>query len=158
MRDPALDPSVDPRSLSPEDWLRILEPSAFAILRKSGTERAFTGPWLDDPGEGHFHCAACAAPLYASGHKFHSGCGWPSFFQEINPGSITRHLDRSWLMDRVELRCARCDSHLGHVFDDAPRQPTGLRHCINGRCLVFVAAGADVGEAFRQHRARRGAA
>ncbi len=153
--DPALHPELDPHSLATEDWQSFLDPAEFAILRGAATERAGTGRYLKDPGEGFFHCAGCGAQLYPSQHKFHSGCGWPSFFEEISPGAVLVREDRSHFMVRQELLCARCDGHLGHVFTDAPQTPTGLRHCINGFALVFVPKGVEPAFAFRAHRSRR---
>lgn len=155
-RDPALDSTVDPRSLSEEEWRRILRPLEFEVLRRSGTERPGTGRYLEDPGPGAFHCAGCGQRLYGAAHKFHSGCGWPSFFQEVEPDAITTHSDRSLFMQRTEMRCARCGAHLGHVFEDAPQTPTGRRHCVNGEALVHVPEGESVAEAFARHRAAGG--
>lgn len=152
MRDPALDPTLDPRSLTTADWRAILTPVEFAILRESATERPGTGRYNDDPGAGMFHCAGCGSALYGGEHKFHSGCGWPSFFQEVVPGALTTIVDRSHGMVRTEMRCARCDGHMGHIFNDAPRTPTGMRHCVNGYAILFVPAGADVAATFRAHR------
>jgi len=121
---------------SDEDWRRELTPERYRIMRMHGTERAFTGPWLDEKRSGLYACAACAAPLFTSDAKYESGSGWPSFFRPVAPGSIAEHEDRSHFMRRVEIRCARCDSHLGHVFPDGPR-PTGLRYCTNGTALDF---------------------
>lgn len=156
MRDPAQDPSIDPTTLSDADWQALLEPAEYHVLRRSGTERAGTGRYLSDPGPGAFHCAGCGHKLYGADHKFHSGCGWPSFFQEIEPGALSTHTDRSHFMVRTEMRCARCDGHLGHIFRDAPQTPTGTRHCVNGTAIVHVPAGQSVAEAFAAHRARRG--
>ena len=150
--DPALDPTVDPTSMTEENWKSILSPLEFQILRHAATERPETGPYLDNESAGSYHCVGCAARLYDATHKFHSGCGWPSFFQEIEANAITTHRDESLFRARTEMRCARCDGHLGHIFDDAPHQPTGKRHCVNGTILVFVPAGADVVEVFRNHR------
>jgi peptide-methionine (R)-S-oxide reductase len=152
-RDPALDPTIDPRTLTPDEWRAILKPDEYAILRESATERAGTGRYLDDePENGAFHCAGCGHKLYGAQHKFHSGCGWPSFFQEVEPGALELHTDRTLWMTRTEMRCARCGGHLGHVFDDAPQTPTGTRHCVNGTAVVFVGAGETVADAFRRHR------
>ncbi len=121
----------------------------------SGTEPPGSGPFLDDPGPGAFHCAGCGQRLYGAGAKFHSGCGWPSFFEEVEPGALVTVVDRSHGMVRTEMRCARCEGHLGHIFRDAPHTPTGLRHCVNGHALVHVPAGVAVAEAFARHRAGR---
>ena len=151
-RDPAQDPTLDPLSLTDAEWRDLLSPVEYQILRHSGTERAGTGRYLQDPGPGAFHCAGCGNKLYGADHKFHSGCGWPSFFQEVEPGALTTPRDRSHFMVRTELRCARCGGHLGHIFNDAPHMPTGMRHCVNGFALVHVPAGASVGEVFAAHR------
>ena len=150
--DPALDPALDPRALDPAQWRALLGPAEYAILRESGTERAGTGRYLDDPGPGDFHCAGCGQKLYAAAHKFHSGCGWPSFFQEVEPGALEIHRDRSYGMTRTEMRCARCGGHLGHIFDDAPRTPTGLRHCVNGTAVLHVPEGQPPAAVFAAHR------
>lgn len=151
-RDPALDPALDPQSLSDAEWRGLLSPVEYQILRHSGTERAGTGRYLEDPGPGAFHCAGCGNRLYGAEHKFHSGCGWPSFFQEVEPGALTTHRDRSHFMVRTEMRCARCGGHLGHIFNDAPHMPTGMRHCVNGFALVHVPVGSSVGAVFAAHR------
>lgn len=154
-RDPALDPTVDPRTLTDADWEGILSPEEYGILRHSATERPGTGRYLDDDaGPGAFHCAGCGNRLYNGVHKFHSGCGWPSFFQAIEPGALEIHEDRSFFSVRTEMRCARCGGHLGHIFDDAPQTPTGMRHCVNGMAVVHVPAGETVAQAFTRHRAR----
>jgi len=150
--DPVLDPSVDATTLSDSDWARILAPDEFRILRNSGTERAGTGRYLDEERAGAYHCAGCGQKLYAGAHKFHSGCGWPSFYKEAEEGALTLHHDRSFGMTRTEMRCSNCGGHLGHIFDDAPRQPTGKRHCVNGTALVFVPEGQDASEVLKKHR------
>ncbi len=150
--DPALDPDVDPRALSDADWRAILDPMEYQVLRQSGTERAGTGRYLQDPGPGAFHCAGCGQRLYGAEHKFHSGCGWPSFFDSVAPGALTLHRDRSLFMVRTEMRCSRCDGHLGHIFDDAPHMPTGQRHCVNGTAILHVPAGQDPVAVFAAHR------
>jgi len=151
-RDPALNPAVSARSLTEADWQQILSPMELHILRRAGTERAGTGPHLGDVGPGAFHCAGCGRRLYGAAQKFHSGCGWPSFFDAVEPGALTTHRDVSHFMVRTEMRCAGCGGHLGHIFDDAPHTPTGRRHCVNGAALVFVPEGADPVEVLRQHR------
>lgn len=153
MTDPALDPAVDPTHLTDADWRALLDPIEHAILREAATERPGRGRYLhDDAGPGAYHCAGCGQRLYDGAHKFHSGCGWPSFFQQTEPDAITLHRDASHGMVRVEMRCARCAGHLGHVFDDAPHTPTGQRHCVNGHALVFVPDGADPADVLRAHR------
>ncbi len=155
-RDPVQDPTLDPHALTDAEWRALLHPVEYQILRQSGTERAGTGRYLHDPGPGAFHCAGCGNKLYGAEHKFHSGCGWPSFFQEVEAGALTTHRDRSHFMVRTEMRCARCGGHLGHIFNDAPHMPTGMRHCVNGFALVHVPDGASVGEVFAAHRGSDG--
>ncbi|MFN3167686.1 MAG: peptide-methionine (R)-S-oxide reductase MsrB [Phycisphaeraceae bacterium] len=140
--------------LTDEQWRAILSTEEYDVLRQSGTEMRFTGRYLNNKQQGAYHCVGCGNKLYDAEHKFHSGCGWPSFFQEIEKDSITTHVDRSVGMVRTEMRCARCDGHLGHIFADAPDQPTGLRHCVNGTALIFVPEDADIKEVFRAHRAK----
>lgn len=119
------------------EWEELLSGAEFSILRQQGTEFAFSGRWHDEHRDGIFRCAGCGAPLFASGRKFDSGTGWPSFDQPIEPGRVDRTTDRSYGMVRVEVHCARCGGHLGHVFRDGPPQTTGLRYCINSRSLDF---------------------
>jgi len=152
-RDPALDPALDPESLSASDWSAVLSPLEFRILRESATERPGMGRYLGEERAGAYHCAGCGQRLYDAAHKFHSGCGWPSFFQEVEDGALTTVVDRSHGMVRTEMRCSRCGGHLGHIFDDAPDQPTGKRHCVNGYALLFVPEGADPQQVLRAHRA-----
>jgi len=134
------------------DWKSILSPVEFAILRESATERPGTGRYLHNEAAGAYHCAGCGQKLYGAQHKFHSGCGWPSFFQEVEEGALTTHRDISHGMVRVEMRCSGCDGHLGHIFQDAPQTPTGTRHCVNGYALLFVPEGEDVQEVLARHR------
>jgi peptide-methionine (R)-S-oxide reductase len=141
--------------LTEEQWKQILSPQEYRVLRQSGTEYPGTGRFLDDEAQddGMYCCAGCANPLYPAKTKFRSGCGWPSFFEEIAPGSIVLHRDTTHGMVRTEMRCAVCDGHLGHVFDDAPHMPTGKRHCVNGTALIFVPRGRDPQQALTVHRA-----
>lgn len=134
------DASPDKIVRSEEEWRRTLTPEQYRIAREHGTERAFTGPWLDEKRRGTYSCVACGAPLFASDTKYESGSGWPSFFRPVSEHAISEHQDRSHFMVRTEIRCARCDSHLGHVFPDGPR-PTGLRYCTNGTALSFAPEG-----------------
>lgn len=116
------------------EWKTQLSPQQYDVLRKHGTERAFTGPYHDSKEPGTYVCAGCGLPLFESTTKFDSGTGWPSFYDRASAENVETQEDRSWFMKRTEVHCARCGGHLGHVFDDGP-QPTGLRYCINGHAL-----------------------
>lgn len=120
--------------LSDEEWKKRLTPEQFEVMRRAGTERAFTGEYNNNYEPGIYHCAGCDAPLYESKTKYDSGSGWPSFWAPIHEDAVRYEEDRSLGMVRTEVLCARCDSHLGHVFPDGP-QPTGIRHCINSVAL-----------------------
>jgi peptide-methionine (R)-S-oxide reductase len=120
---------------SPADWRRLLGAQRYAVLREAATEPAFSSPLLKEHRKGVFTCAGCALPLFSSATKFESGTGWPSFWKPLPHAVVTRP-DRSLLMERTEVICARCGGHLGHVFDDGPK-PTGLRYCMNGLALNF---------------------
>jgi len=127
-----------PVTHTPAEWRRILGPQRYTVLREGSTETPFTSPLLKEHRRGTFVCAGCANPLFSSGTKFESGTGWPSFWQVLPRGIVTRS-DRSLMMERTEVLCARCGGHLGHVFDDGPK-PTGLRYCMNGLALNFRTA------------------
>ena len=123
--------------LSDKEWKERLTPEQFQVLRSKGTERPFCGTLLDNKIEGVYTCAGCGLPLFSSDSKFHSGTGWPSFFQPIGKGNVAEQIDRSHGMARTEINCGRCDGHLGHVFNDGP-PPTGMRFCLNSASLNFT--------------------
>ena len=119
------------------EWKKLLSSLAYRVLRHEDTERAFANPLHENHQTGIYYCAGCDLPLFSSEHKFDSGTGWPSFWQPIDPKVIETRTDSKFFMTRVEVHCARCNGHQGHVFDDGP-PPTGLRYCINGVSLRFV--------------------
>ena len=123
---------------TPEEWRKLLTPEQYAVLREEDTERPFTSPLDNEKRKGTFTCAGCDLPLFSSETKFDSGTGWPSFYAPIE-GAVESGKDWSFGMLREEVHCRRCGGHLGHIFDDGPK-PTGLRYCINGVSLKFVAA------------------
>ncbi len=121
-----------------EEWKTMLSPSEYDILRSAGTERAFTSNLLHEDRAGTYVTADCGEPVFRSEQKFDSGTGWPSFYAPINPEAIIEHEDTTLGVTRIEIVSAGCKSHLGHVFNDAPQTPTGLRYCINGIALRFI--------------------
>jgi methionine-R-sulfoxide reductase len=119
------------------EWQKLLTPEQYEVARDKGTEKPFCGLLLDNKRDGVYTCVCCKLPLFSSDSKFESGTGWPSFFQPVAAENVTNHVDDSYGMRRTEVLCARCDCHLGHVFEDGPR-PTGLRFCMNSESLAFV--------------------
>lgn len=124
-------------NVSEEEWKAKLTPEQYRILRSKGTETPFTGALLSEKRPGKFTCVACGADLFTSEHKFESGSGWPSFYDIATSGAVKLQTDTSLGMERVEVLCAHCGGHLGHVFDDGPSDKTGKRYCINSVCLAF---------------------
>jgi peptide-methionine (R)-S-oxide reductase len=120
--------------VSEAEWRQKLTPEQFNVTRKHGTERAFSHPYHQEKRAGMYKCVCCGAPLFSSETKYDSGTGWPSFYAPAGEGSVSEHEDQSFFMRRTEVRCAKCEAHLGHVFPDGPK-PTGARYCINGVAL-----------------------
>ncbi len=133
-------PMIDKLILTDTEWRARLTPEQFSVLRQHGTERAGTGCFLGTRDPGTYVCAGCGNPLFPSGEKFESGTGWPSFTRPVSPEALTTIEDRAYGMVRTEVRCARCDGHLGHVFPDGP-PPTGLRYCMNSAAMDHVPEG-----------------
>lgn len=138
---------------SDAEWRAELTPEQYKVTRQHGTERAGSSPLNGEKREGVFACVCCGEPLFSSDAKFEFGTGWPSFFEPVNTGAVSEHDDRSFLMRRTEVRCAKCDAHLGHVFPDGPR-PTGQRYCMNGVALDFK-PGSQASEEDEANAARK---
>lgn len=124
-------------SMTEDDWQARLSPLEYHVLRQKGTERPFTGRHTDNTDDGVYVCRGCGLALFDSDHKFHSGCGWPSFDKSISPTALIQTPDHSYGMSRTEVSCSACGGHLGHVFDDGPPETTGLRYCINSVAIHF---------------------
>lgn len=134
--DGEIDRNAFPFKLSQAEWEAKLDKMQYHVLRKAGTERAFSSPLYNEHRQGVFHCAGCDQALFSSEHKFDSGTGWPSFWQPISKEAVGEDVDHKLGYARTETHCSNCGGHLGHIFQDGP-QPTGLRYCINGVALIF---------------------
>ena len=140
---------------SEQEWREQLTPEQYEVTRKAGTERAFTGPYVDEKAEGMYRCVCCGTELFSSDTKFDSGTGWPSFTEPANLEHVELRPDNSLFMRRTEVVCKNCDAHLGHVFDDGPADRGGQRYCING-CALTLDEGAMSAARPRARRRRRG--
>ena len=126
-----------------EDWQKQLSPEQYAVLREKGTERPFTGKFEDHYEAGTYTCAGCGNDLFKSETKFDAGCGWPSFYEALDKNKVIEKMDKTYGMTRIEIVCAKCGGHLGHVFNDGPADKTGLRYCINSVSLDFKKKATD---------------
>jgi peptide-methionine (R)-S-oxide reductase len=151
-KEPATMPASEPTKVvhTDEEWRKLLSRDEYRVLREAGTEAPFVGKLTDTTTAGNYYCAACDALLFHSTTKFHSGCGWPSFYAAAAGDKVILKTDKSHGMTRTEVLCATCGSHLGHLFDDAPDQPTGQRYCINSISLKFVADGDPATQAVKK--------
>jgi peptide-methionine (R)-S-oxide reductase len=129
---------------SDAQWKAELSPEEYQVIREKGTERPFTGQYVNEKREGVYRCRACGTPLFSSETKFDSGCGWPSFYRAMDEENVREQEDRSHGMRRTEILCAACDAHLGHVFPDGPK-PTGLRYCVNSVSIDLDPAKTEPG-------------
>ncbi len=131
--------NVEKINVSNEEWKKVLQGDVYRVARQKGTEQPYTSKYEEWDEIGTYYCAVCGNALFKSDTKFESGCGWPSFYEPVSKGSVIYEADNTYGMQRTEVMCGRCHSHLGHVFDDGPK-PTGLRYCINGVVLDFEKA------------------
>jgi peptide-methionine (R)-S-oxide reductase len=122
---------------SEEEWRKVLTDEEYYVLREAGTERAYTGKYTDLKADGNYYCKGCGNLLFTSETKYHSGCGWPAFYDKAGNSAVETLVDNSYGMSRIEVVCKKCQSHLGHVFEDGPKDKTGLRYCINSISLDF---------------------
>ncbi len=143
MADKMTDKTTDKIRKTDQEWRQELTPQQYSVLRQQATERPFTGEYVHNKESGVYTCAACGQPLFTSDTKFESGTGWPSFWDMIEKGSVEVRQDNNHGMQRLEAVCSRCGSHLGHVFEDGPRDTTGLRYCINSVSLKFDKAAGE---------------
>ena len=135
-----------------KDWKKQLTPEQYRVLREKGTERAFTGAYVNTKDPGKYLCAGCGTELFSSETKYDSGSGWPSFWAPISQGNVATEEDQAFGMRRIEVHCAKCGGHLGHVFDDGPAEAGGLRYCINSAALRFIPVAELDAEGYGEYR------